>query len=400
MIQVINVFQPSLGERELSAVREVFESNWIGKGSRVAAFEAAFAEHVGVAREQVTSVNSCTEATFLAMRLLDVGPGDEVVLPTVSFVGAANAVAAAGARPVFCDVDPRTLNATVDGVAARLTPATKAVLPLHYGGHPGQIAEIAELCRDRGLFLVEDAANAQASRVHGRACGTLGDIGVWSFDHGKIAVSVDGGMLYARDPELVERATKLAYFGLEQTSGYDQAMRSRTRWWEFEISSFSRRSIMNDVLAAVGHVQLGRLGEFLSRRREVVAAYDEALREVPGLLIPPPLPEGHESSYYLYWVQMDPGVRDSVARYLYERGIYTTFRYPQLHKVRAYQAGDGRFPGAERAAGATLCLPLHQALSDDDVSLVITTLIEAMDVHRGASGAPASGEQASGEKVA
>nr|AHA81998.1 Arm29 [uncultured bacterium] len=374
---MINVFQPMLGEDELSAVREVFDSCWIGRGPKVAEFEGSFAAHLGVDRDQVTSTYTCTEATFLAMELLDIGPGDEVVLPTVTFVGTANAVAARGARPVFCDVDPRTLNATVRDVEAALTPATRAVLLLHYGGYPGQVAEIARLCRDRGIKLIEDAANAQASRVDGRACGTFGDIGVWSFDHGKIAVSVDGGMLYARDPDLVARAVRLAYFGMEQATGYAEAMRARTRWWDFEVSSFSRRSIMNDVLAAIGCVQLGRLPEFLARRRTVVERYDRALADVPGLLLPPPLPAGHETSYYLYWVQMAAGIRDEVARELYDRGIYTTFRYPLLHQVRAYGA-DNLLPRAEQAAAATLCLPLHQALSDADVDLITTALAEAV----------------------
>ncbi|MFI5621368.1 DegT/DnrJ/EryC1/StrS family aminotransferase [Streptomyces sp. NPDC051567] len=379
---MINVFQPSLGERELAEVRKVFDSNWIGRGSRVDAFEQTFATRLGVPAERVVSTNSCTEATFIAMQLLGVGPGSEVVLPTVSFVGAGNAVAATGARPVFCDVDPRTLNPTVDQVRECLTPATKAVVVLHYGGAPGDVDKIAELCRERGVRLVEDAANAQASRIGDRACGTFGDIGVWSFDHGKIAVSVDGGMLCAADPELAERARKLAYFGLEQVSGYTEALRRDTRWWDFEISSFSRRSVTNDVLAAIGTVQLDRLDGFVARRREVAAAYDTLLDGVPGLALPPALPAGHHSSYYLYWVQMDPAIRDAVAKDLYERGIYTTFRYPLLHQVSAYGAGDLRLPGAERASAATLCLPLHQGLSDDDVEHVTTSLIDAMASRR------------------
>ncbi len=374
---MINVFQPSLGEEELSAVREVFDSCWIGRGAKVAEFESSFAARLGVDHDRVTSVNSCTEATFLAMELLGIGPGDEVVLPTVTFVGTANAVASRGARPVFCDVDPRTLNATVRDVVAALTPATKAILLLHYGGYPGDVAEIAQMCGDRGIALIEDAANAQASRVDGRACGTFGDIGVWSFDHGKIAVSVDGGMLYARDPDLVARAARMAYFGMEQATGYAEAMRACTRWWEFDVSSFSRRSVMNDVLAAIGCVQLRRLESFLARRREVVTQYDHALADVPGLVLPPPLPAGHETSYYLYWVQMDAGIRDQVARTLYDRGIYTTFRYPLLHTVRAYGA-DGWLPRAERGAAATLCLPLHQALSGADVDHVTAELADAV----------------------
>ncbi|MGH3881431.1 MAG: DegT/DnrJ/EryC1/StrS family aminotransferase [Actinophytocola sp.] len=375
---MINVFQPSLGEDELSAVREVFETSWVGRGAKVAEFENAFAARLGSSSDQVISTNSCTEATFLAMELLELAPGQEVVLPSVSFVGAANAVAARGARPVFCDVDERTLNPTVADIEAVLTPATAGVLLLHYGGRPGWIAEIAELCRERGIWLVEDAANAQASSVDGKACGTFGDIGVWSFDWGKIAVSIDGGILHARDPQVAARAEKLAYFGLEQTSGYAEAFRSHTRWWEFEISSFSRRSIMNDVQAAIGVVQLGRLDEFLARRADIGAAYAAGLADVPELLLPPELPAGHVGSHYIYAVQMPAEIRDQVAREMFDRGIYTTFRYPLLHKVKAY-GSTVRLPRAERAAATTLCLPMHQALSDGDVEFVSNALAKAVD---------------------
>lgn len=377
MADMINVFQPSLGEQELAAVREVVESNWVGRGEKANEFEARLARHIGVGAEHVTSVNSCTEATFIAMELAGIGPDSEVVLPTVSFVGAGNAVASRGARPVFCDVDPRTLNPTVADVEAVLTPRTKAVLILHYGGYPGDVAEIAALCRARGILLIEDAAIAIASRAHGRACGTFGDMGVWSFDHGKIVVTVDGGMLYVRDPELAARASKLAYLGLEQANGYDQALQARTRWWEFEISSFSRRSVTNDVLAAVGIVQLSRLPAFIDRRREIARRYDSGLADIDGLLCPPPLPAGHESSYYMYWVQFEGGIRDEIARDLYERGIYTTFRYALLHKVKAY-GSDATLPNADLAAARTLLLPMHQALSDYDVDRIISTVRECV----------------------
>jgi aminotransferase len=374
---MINVFQPTLGADELAAVGEVFESNWIGKGAKTAAFEATFAEHLGVGPDRVVSFNSCTESLFVSMQLAGVGPGDDVVLPTVSFVGAGNAVAAHGARPVFCDVDPRTLNPTVDDVAAALTPQTRAVIILHYGGYPGQVQQIAGLCRDRGIFLVEDAACSISSTVDGRACGTIGDVGVWSFGSSKIVVTGDGGMLTARDPALAEKAEKLGYLGLEQFSGFSQAQQNGTRWWDFEISSFSRRSIMNDMQSAVGLVQMGRLKDFVARRQEVAHRYDEALADVPGLVPPPPLPVGHSSTYYLYWVQMDERIRDAVARDLYEHGVYTTFRYAPLHKVDLY-GSDARLPKADRAVARTLCLPIHQALSDHDVDTVVDVLRDAL----------------------
>jgi dTDP-4-amino-4,6-dideoxygalactose transaminase len=381
---MINIFQPQLGAAELAAVGEVFDSAWVGKGPRTASFQTAFARHLGIGADRVTAVSCCTEALFISMELAGAGPGTEVVLPTVSFVGAGNAVASRGARPVFCDVDPRTLSPSVDDVAAALGPRTKAVILVHYGGYPGDVLAIAELCRERGVILVEDAACSVASRVNGQACGVIGDIGVWSFDSQKILVTGDGGMLSARDPEVVARAAKLAYFGLEQFSGFTQAKVADARWWDFEISSFSRRSIMNDIQAAIGLVQLGRLAGFVERRGQIVDYYDRELSDLPGLLCPPPLPPGHQSSNYLYWVQLDEAIRDSVARDLYNRGIYTTFRYPALHQVRAY-ASDARLPKAESAVARTLCLPLHQSLSDADVELTVAALRAAVR-RRSASG--------------
>jgi aminotransferase len=269
------------------------------------------------------------------------------------------------------------LNPSVADVEAVLTERTKAVMVLHYGGYPGAVKEIAELCRDRELLLIEDAAVAIASTVDGQACGTFGDVGVWSFDHGKIVVTVDGGMLCVRDPELAARAPKIAYLGMEQRSGYDQAMRAQTRWWDFDVTSFSRRSTTNDVLTAIGNVQLSRLPEFIARRREVAEAYDAELSGLPGFRVPPPLPPGHTTSYYMYWLQFEGGIRDAIARDLYERGVYTTFRYPLLHRIPAY-GSDAVLPRAEAAAQKTLLLPMHQGLSDGDVERVVTAVRECV----------------------
>lgn len=375
---MINVFQPSVGAGELAAVGEIFDSGWVGRGKRTAEFEKAFASHLGVGPANVTSMSCCTEALFMAMTLTGIGPGDDVVLPSVSFVGAGNAVAAHGARPVFCDVDPRTLNPTVSDIEAALTARTKAVMILHYGGLPGDVARIASLCRDRGILLVEDAACSLGSSVDGAPCGTIGDIGAWSFSGPKIVTTGDGGMFAAKDPELVQRAAERAYMGLMQFSGYSQAKTSnRTRWWEFQVSSFSRRSIMNDIQSAIGIVQLDRLEEFLRRRREIVRRYDEDLAGVDGLTLPPPVPDGQVSANYLYWVQMDERIRDDVARDLYDNGVYTTFRYAALHKVDAYDS-DVQLPGTDQAVARTLCLPVHQGLDDEDVSRIVAQVADAV----------------------
>ena len=373
---MINVFQPTLGADELAAVAEVFDSGWLGKGPRTERFEAAFAEHLGVVRDRLVSVNSCTEAMFLAIELLRIPTGGEVVLPSISFVGAANAVAATGLTPVFCDVDPRSLNPRVEDVAARLSDRTGAVLLLHYGGAPGQVRDIAALCRDRGIPLIEDSACSVASTVDGQACGTFGDLGAWSFDAMKILVTGDGGMLYARDPELARRAVRLAYLGMTKVSGFSQAT-TADRWWEFEVTEFARRSVTNDLAAAIGLVQLRRLAGFIRRRQQIADHYDTELGEIAGLECPPRLPAGQVSSHWLYWIQLDPAVRDAIARRLYERGVYTTFRYPPLHRMRAYRS-TAVLPGADLAAARTLCLPMHQALDDAAVETVVSEVRAAV----------------------
>ncbi|MGP4052520.1 DegT/DnrJ/EryC1/StrS family aminotransferase [Streptomyces sp. 2A115] len=379
---MINVFQPSLGAEELSAVSEVFESNWLGHGPRTKEFEAQFAAHLDVAPENTIFISSATAGLFLTTELLGLGPDDDVVLPAVSFVAAGNAVAATGARPVFCDVDTHTLNPTAAHVERALTPRTKAVLLLHYGGHPGDIAAIANLCRTRDVRLIEDAACAVASGVDGKKAGTFGDVAMWSFDSMKVLVTGDGGMLYVRDAELARRARRLAYHGLEQSSGFAAAKVSH-RWWELNVQDFGRRIIGNDLTAAIGSVQLRRLPEFVERRRAVAEQYDRLLADADGIRLPPALPAGHTGTYYFYWVQLDAAVRDQVAADLLEKGIYTTFRYPPLHKVPAYRGGGAVLPNTDTASSTTLLLPLHQGLDDAEVRTVADELRKAVE-HRGA----------------
>ncbi|MFG3684536.1 DegT/DnrJ/EryC1/StrS family aminotransferase [Micromonospora sp. NPDC047740] len=383
---MIHMFQPSVGAEELEAVGKVFDSNWLGYGQQTKAFEKDFAEHLGVPPETLLFVNSATSGLGLAMELLNLGPGDDVVLPAVSFVSNASTVAATGARPVFCDVDSRTLNPSVADIAAVLTPQTKAVTVLHYGGLPGDVIAIAALCRERGITLIEDAACSVASTVNGRACGTFGDIGIWSFDSRKIITTGDGGMIYVRDAELARRAHRLAYHGMEDRGAFAAAAKEPRRWWDQQIHEIGRRLIGNDVTAAMGRVQLRRLPDFVKRRGAVMAEYDWLLADATGIQRPPRPPAGHVSTNYFYWVQLDPEIRDEVAEDLLRRGIYTTFRYPPLHRVPLY-GSDADLPGTDAAAASTLLLPLHQALTDTEVQRVARELLAAVDArtHRRAA---------------
>ncbi|MCZ2526335.1 DegT/DnrJ/EryC1/StrS family aminotransferase [Streptomyces sp. HB2AG] len=374
---MINLFQPQVGDEELAAVEAVFKDRWLGHGPRTKAFEAAFGEYLGVPPEHVVFLNSGTSGLFLAAEVLGLSEGDEVVLPSMSFLAAANAVVVRGARPVFCDVDARTMNPSWADIEAVLTPRTRAVLLLHYGGYPGEVASIALRCRERGIALIEDSACSLGSAVDGRRTGTFGDLAMWSLDAAKVLTTGDGGMLYVRDPELAVRARRLAYHGLVQSSGLGYARVSH-RWWDLEVPEPGRRLIGNDLTAAIGSVQLRRLPEFLARRREIVRLYDQELAGLGGVERPPALPDGQEASHYFYWVQMPGAVRDGVASDLLEADVYTTFRYAPLHKVPAYGQTGRILPNTERASEETLCLPIHPGLSDDDVRTVASCLRESV----------------------
>lgn len=364
---MINVFQPSLGTEELERIKAVFDSNWLGKGKINDEFETGFARHLGVGREHVFTSNCCSEGLFSSMHMFEIGPGDEVIMPTISFVGAGNAVCASGAKLVLCDVDRRTLNVRASDIEEKITPNTKAIMLLHYGGVPCEMDEILDLAKKYHLVVIEDSACSVASTYKGQACGTIGDMGMWSFDAMKILVCGDGSMLYFKDPLLKERAEKWLYFGLESKSGYSNSVDQK--WWEYDISSYGHRAIMNDVTAAMAVEQLKKLPAFIARRKEIHEMYNRLLSGLGWLDTPLAIPDYCTSSYYFYHIQIAGEHRDLLAKYLREHDVYTTFRYFPLHRVKHYGA-EGSFPNADYAAYHTLCLPVHQSLTNEDVQRV------------------------------
>lgn len=370
---MINVYQPTLGKEELDALKDVFESNWLGKGKRVAEFEEKYANHLGVSKDLVLTTNCCSEGLFSSMHLLDIQPGDEVIVPTISFIGAGNAVCAHGAKLVLCDVDPHTLNARAEDIEKVITPKSKAILLLHYGGIPCEMDEIMALAKKHNLKVIEDAAAGVCSRYKGKAIGTIGDMGMWSFDAMKILVSADGAMLYFNTPELRKKADRWLYFGLETKSGYENSVAQK--WWEFDISSFGHRAIMNDVTAAMALEQLKKLPMYMEKRKHVSDFYYENLKQFSWLELPPVLPDYVETSYYFYHVQITNGKRDQFAKFLREHGVYTTYRYYPLHRVPGYGV-TGEFPNADYAADHTLNLPIHQSISDQDLEYILEKVKE------------------------
>lgn len=360
---MINVFQPTISSSDINAVSDTLNSGWLGKGEKVAQFEWDFAAYIGVNPNRVVSINSCTEALFLAIEMLDIAPGEEVIIPSIHFIGAAQAVISKGAIPVFCDVDSRTLNTTLDFIEEKFTVGkTAAVILLHYGGVPCEdTIKIKAWCDSLGIFLIEDSACSLGATLNGQHCGTMGDIGVWSFDAMKLITTGDGGMMYFADEYVAQEARLRTYLGQSHASGL---LSNKDKWWEFEVEySGARRSIMNDISASLGIEQLRQIENFIARRTYLVHFYN-------GLLAPYNLQcPVHRSvsgdCFYFYWIQTP--LRDDLAQFLRSKDVYTTFRYYPLHW--AFGAGND-LPGATKAANETLLLPLHCGLSDSDVEYV------------------------------
>ncbi len=370
---MINVFQPQLGEDELNAIKKVFESNWLGKGKLTAQFEENFAKHLGTQKELVRSTNCCSEGLFNSMKIFDIKPEDEVIIPTISFIGAGNSVRANGSKLVFCDVDKRTLNVRAQDIEKKITKHTKAILLIHFGGVPCEMDEILALAKEHNLVVIEDSACSVASTYKGKATGTLADMGMWSFDAMKILVCGDGSMLWFKNKELANKAEKLMYFGLESKSGFSNSVDKK--WWEFNISQFGHRAIMNDITASMALEQLRKLPSFIERRKQINNYYNENLKNISWLDLPQPLPSYCKTSYYFYHIQLKNDKRDELASFLREKGIYTTFRYYPLHWVKFFGCNE-TFENAEWAANHTLCIPIHHSLTDENVEYIVEKIKE------------------------
>lgn len=372
----IQLFRPDFGDAEQAATQRVLASGWVGRGALTSDFERAFATHIGVAAEQMLMLPSATDGLFHIATLLGLKAGDEVILPSISFIGAAQAVASVGATVRLADVDPHSLNPSVDSLDAVRTDKTKAVILIHYGGAPCEMASIMAWANFHGITVIEDSACSPASRQHGQACGTFGDFAVWSFDSMKLLSTVEGGAIYVKDRALMSRLRRDCALGMSTTAGH--ASTASTRWWEFDVVAPARRSQFNDFSAALGLTQLARLPEMLEKRQRIVKLYDERLRDIPSLTLPPPpqwrLQHG-QGSHYFYWIQVAGGRRDALAVNLRERGIYTSFRYFPLHRTTLF-ASDARLPGANHAADATLNLPCHSLLTEADVNTVADAVLD------------------------
>ena len=371
----INVMQPWFGAEEVAALTAVIESGWVAQGPRVVAFEAAFAAAMAV--EHAVATTSCTTALHLAMVVAGVRAGDEVVVPSFSFIATANAATYVGARPVFADVDPLTGNLTAASVEAVLTERTRAVIAVDQGGVPVDLEAIRAVTDPRGIVVVEDAACGAGSTYRGRPVGAGADIAAWSFHPRKIVTTGEGGMLTTPNAAWAERARRLREHAMSVSAA---ARHASVLAPPEEYTEVGYNYRMTDLQAAIGLVQLAKLPEVVVRRREIAAGYAAAIADIPGLR-PVADPAYGTCNFQSFWVEVGPPYpldRDQLLAHLADADVSARRGIMAAHRQPAYSGADHvPLPVTEHLTDSTLILPVFHQMTDAERVRVVDALRSA-----------------------
>jgi dTDP-4-amino-4,6-dideoxygalactose transaminase len=363
---MISVFGGRFDDDEIKEVSDCIRSHWIGMGKRVEQFEQEFSATQGLSN--FLMVDSGSNALYLAIKLLNLPPGSEIILPSFTWVSCAQAVLLNNCTPIFCDVDINTCNTTAEHIQKHITPKTAAIMVVHYAGLPVDMQPILSL----GYPVIEDAAHAVDSFIGDKLCGSLGKVGIYSFDAVKnIAVGEGGGITFT-DDTLLQQAKKLRYCGIEK-SGFQNAQNKNTgRWWEYNISEPFIKMLPTDLSAAMGIAQLKKFKANQQRRKQIWDYYHTAFKNREEIQIPIDAVNHNTHSYFTYLIQAPK--RDELAKYLYDKGIYTTLRYHPLHLNAIYNC-HYKLANSEILNEKALNIPLHPNLSDTDVEYVANSII-------------------------
>ena len=382
MVAKLNVpiTRPLFGPEEAAAIALPLETGWIVQGPQVAEFERLFCELSGSPHSLATT--SCTTALHLALAVLGVGAGDEVVVPAFTYVASANVVEQSGARTVFCDIDPATYNVDPESLERAVTPRTKAIMPVHLFGLVADMHAVGEIASRHGLAVVEDADCAVGSTLNGQHAGTFGEFGAFSFHARKPITTGEGGMLTVRDDDDAARATALRSHG-GLVSDLERHNKGAFALPDHDEVGFNYR--MTDFQGALGVVQMGRLQTVLDARRRLAERYTEALGELVGLATPT-VPPGAVHTYQSYVVRIDPDeaalTRDAIALEMQARGIATRQGTHAVHLLgyyrRTYSIQPEDFPNAFDADATSLSLPLFPSMSEEEHDYVIDNLRELL----------------------
>lgn len=362
----MQLFKPLITEEAIEAVVEVLRSGWIGLGPKTAEFEKAFAEYVGA--RYAVALNSGTSALHLALLLAGVGSGDEVITTPLTFVSTNHVIRYCGATPVWADVKAETCNIDPLSIVKLITRKTKAIMCVHFGGWPCDLAMLQEPARHLGITIIEDAAHACGSTYISRLIGGSG-LTCFSFHAVKNLPTADGGMLTTSSRKYAERARRLRWLGIDKDTWRRTEEDTGAYAWQYDVTEIGYKYHMNDVIAAIGLAQLKVLEAGNERRRQIAGVYDEGL--IHGDIVAKmPLSDSHKTcAQHLYWIQVRN--RDGLVRKLKEHDIAPGVHYVLSNSYPVYGSCTGETPMAQSCAERLISLPLHLELTDEDIQRVV-----------------------------
>lgn len=367
----------AVGEAEAQAANEVIHSGWLTMGPKTFEFEKQFAKYVGA--EHAIAVSTGTAALHLSLEAAGIQWGDEVLLPTTTFTATAEAVTYLRARPVLVDIDPVTMNMDPEDAARRITPKTKAIIPVHFGGQPCDMDDIAELTRAHNLRIIEDAAHALPSEYRGKRVGQISEFTCFSFYATKTLTTGEGGMVTTGNPEAAERMRLMRLHGIER----DAWKRYRGDGsWSYEVLEAGFKYNLTDLQSAIGLVQLAKCDALKRARERIAQRYSEAFSFCEDLIIPT-IRKNRSTSWHLYVLRLCPGSlkvdRNEFIEALHRRGVACSVHFIPLHLQpyyqRAYGYRLGDFPRAEREFNLCLSLPIYPGMTDAEINHVISAVL-------------------------
>jgi dTDP-4-amino-4,6-dideoxygalactose transaminase len=374
---------PHITEEEIEAVTDTLRSDWISTGPKTRQFEQQFAQFIGC--EAALALNSCTSGLHLALVVLGIGPGDEVILTTTTFCASAHVIVHTGATPVFVDIEPDTMNMDPRRIEEAITPRTRAIMVVHLAGHPVDMDAIRDIAERNDLYIIEDAAHALPAAYKGEMVGTIGDLTAFSFYATKNLTTGEGGMLTGRR-DLIDRARIWSLHGMNR-----EALRryEASGSWYYEVVSPGYKYNMSDIQAALGLVQLRRLGQLQQRRYEIVQRYNRAFAQIPEVEIPTAR-DNVQHAWHLYILRLNlHQLRIDRNRFIDElkaRNIGTSVHFIPLflhpYYAETYSLSPRQFPVAYRQFKRAVSLPLNSRLSDQDVDDIVASVADVIDKSR------------------
>jgi perosamine synthetase len=368
----VNLSRPDVGQAEIDAVSEVLRSPNLSLGPKLGEFEGAFTDYIG--RKRAVAVNSGTSGLFLCAKALGIGEGDEVITTPFTFIASATSMMMAGAKPVFVDIDPESLNIDTNRIEEKITDKTKAILPVEVFGSPVGIEEVCKIAARHKLAVIEDSCEALGSQLNGKKTGTFGTMSLFAFYPNKQMTTGEGGIILTDDDELADMCESLRNQGRGRGGG----------WLGHERLGYNYR--LSDINCAMGIVQLSRIEEFVAKRRKVAEMYQEILGPENRITVPTE-PAGARMSWFVFVVRLNKEYkldqRNAILKKMLEKGIQVSNYFPPLHlqpfMVKEYGFKEGDFPITESVSERTIALPFHNNLSRKEIEIVCTALKESLD---------------------